>query len=66
MKQIRDRYSINRIDELSAQDAVQCLACLRSYDEKKSKEGVGDYVAFRSSCGDQFVHQWKRKIYWKR
>lgn len=37
MKQIRERYSINRIDELSAQDAVQCLACLRSYDEKKSK-----------------------------
>lgn len=36
------------------------------FDEKKSKEGVGDYVAFRSSCGDQFVHQWKRKIYWKR
>ncbi len=38
MKQIRDRYSINRIDELSAQDAVQCLACLRSYDAKKSKD----------------------------
>ena len=38
MKQIRERYSINRIDELSAQDAVQCLACLRSYDEKKSKD----------------------------
>ena len=38
MKQIRERYSINRIDELSAKDAVQCLACLRSYDEKKSKD----------------------------
>ena len=42
MKQIRDRYSINRIDELSAQDAVQCLACLRSYDEKKSKDPATD------------------------
>ena len=42
MKQIRDRYSINRIDELSAQDAVQCLACLRSYDEKKSKDPAAD------------------------
>ena len=36
------------------------------FDEKKSHEGVGDYVVFRSSCGDLFVHQWKRKIYWKR
>lgn len=36
------------------------------FDEKKSQEGAGDYVVFRSSCGDQFVHQWKRKIYWKR
>lgn len=36
------------------------------FDENKSKEGIGDYVVFRSSCGDQFVHQWKRKIYWKR
>ena len=34
------------------------------FDEKKKE--AGDYVAFRSSCGDQFVHQWKRKIYWKR
>ena len=42
MKQIRDRYSINRIDELSAQDAVQCLACLRSYDEKKTKDPATD------------------------
>ena len=31
-----------------------------------ANEGVGDYVVFRSSCGDQFVNQWKRKIYWKR
>ncbi len=36
------------------------------FDEKGSKEGVGDYVVFRSSCGDQFVHQWKSKIYWRR
>jgi hypothetical protein len=36
------------------------------FDEDKSKQGVGDYVVFRKSCGDQFVHQWKRKIYWKR
>ena len=36
------------------------------FDEKKSKEGIDDYVVFRSSCGDQFVHQWKSKIYWKR
>lgn len=36
------------------------------FDEKESKEGVDDYVVFRSSCGDLFVHQWKQKIYWKR
>ena len=36
------------------------------FDEKKSKEGVDDYVVFRCSCGDQFIHQWKNKIYWKR
>lgn len=36
------------------------------FDEQTSKDGVDDYVAFRSSCGDQFVHQWKQKIYWKR
>ena len=36
------------------------------FDEKKSKEGVGDYVAFRSSCGDQLVQQRKSKIYWRR
>ena len=35
------------------------------FNEKK-KDGIGDYVDFRSSCGDQFVHQWKSKIYWKR
>lgn len=36
------------------------------FNEKKSKEGIDDYVVFRRSCGDQFVHQWKSKIYWKR
>ena len=36
------------------------------FDEKKSKNGVGDYVAFRSSCGDQLVDQQKSKIYWRR
>lgn len=36
------------------------------FDEKEAKEGVDDYVVFRSSCGDQFVHQCKEKIYWKR
>jgi hypothetical protein len=36
------------------------------FDEQKSKQSVGDYVTFRSSCGDKFVHQWKQKIYWKR
>lgn len=36
------------------------------FDEQTSKDGVDDYVTFRSSCGDQFVHQWKEKIYWKR
>ena len=36
------------------------------FDEKKSKEEVGDYVDFRCSCGDQLVDQWKNKIYWKR
>ena len=36
------------------------------FDEKKSKKDIDDYVVFRSSCGDQFVHQWKSKIYWKR
>ncbi len=35
------------------------------FDEKKH-EGGEDYVVFRSSCGDIFVHQWKSKIYWKR
>lgn len=35
------------------------------FDEKKSASGE-DYVVFRNSCGDQFVHQWKNKIYWKR
>lgn len=36
------------------------------FDEKKSKEGIDDYVVFRSECGDRFVHQCKHKIYWKR
>lgn len=36
------------------------------FDEKESKNGVGDYVAFRSSCGDQLVDQQKSKIYWRR
>lgn len=36
------------------------------FDEKQSKKGAGDYVAFRSSCGDEFVHQCKSKIYWRR
>ncbi len=36
------------------------------FDERKSHEKVEDYVVFRRSCGDQFVHQWKSKIYWKR
>lgn len=36
------------------------------FDEKKSKNGMDDYVAFRSACGDRFVHQWKQRIYWKR
>lgn len=35
------------------------------FDEKKSSSNE-DYVVFRSNCGDQFVHQWKNKIYWKR
>ena len=35
------------------------------FDEDKGTSGE-DYVVFRNSCGDQFVHQWKNKIYWKR
>ena len=35
------------------------------FDEKTSSTDE-DYVAFRASCGDKFVHQWKNKIYWKR
>ncbi|MCQ2161164.1 MAG: DUF2812 domain-containing protein [Bacteroidales bacterium] len=35
------------------------------FDEKQ-REGGEDYVVFRSSCGDIFVHQCKHKIYWKR
>lgn len=36
------------------------------FDEQKPEKGGEDYVVFRSSCGDKFVHQWKRKIYWRR
>lgn len=36
------------------------------FDEERSRKEVEDYVVFRSQCGDQFVHQWKRKLYWKR
>ena len=35
------------------------------FDEKESSANE-DYVTFRTSCGDKFVHQWKNKIYWKR
>lgn len=35
------------------------------FDEKKSLMEE-DYIVFRNSCGDSFVHQWKSKIYWKR
>ena len=33
--QIKDRYGVSSVNELTGQSAVQCLACLRSYDEKK-------------------------------
>lgn len=33
---------------------------------EKESSANEDYVAFRTSCGDKFVHQWKNKIYWKR
>ena len=35
------------------------------FDEEKGASGE-DYVVFRNSCGDQFVHQWDHKIYWKK
>ena len=35
------------------------------FDEKKSSTSE-DYIAFRTSCGDELIHQWKSKIYWKR
>lgn len=35
------------------------------FDEKKSSTNE-DYIVFRTSCGDKFVHQCKDKIYWKR
>lgn len=36
------------------------------FDEERTKKEVGDYVLFRSQCGDNFVHQWKHKLYWRR
>lgn len=36
------------------------------FNEKKSGTEAGDYVAFRSSCGDRFVYKCKSKIYWAR
>lgn len=36
------------------------------FDERDRSEAVGDYVVFRTQCGDKFVHQWKSKIYWRR
>ncbi len=36
------------------------------FDERDKRGEVGDYVVFRTSCGDKFIHQWKRKIYWRR
>ena len=36
------------------------------YDEDNANKGSEDYVKFRTSCGDIFVHEWDEKIYWKR
>ena len=36
------------------------------YDEDYVNKGSEDYVKFRTSCGDIFVHEWDEKIYWKR
>lgn len=36
------------------------------FDEDHIHKGNEDYVNFRSSCGDIFVHEWDSKIYWKR
>ena len=36
------------------------------FDEDYINKGNEDYVNFRSSCGDIFVHEWDSKIYWKR
>ena len=33
--QIKDRYGVSSVNELTGQNATQCLACLRSYDAKK-------------------------------
>ena len=39
---------------------------LIDYDEDNANKCSEDYVNFRSSCGDVFVHEWDEKIYWKR
>lgn len=36
------------------------------FDEDYINKDNEDYVNFRSSCGDIFVHEWDSKIYWKR
>lgn len=36
------------------------------FDEDYINKSNEDYVNFRSSCGDIFVHEWDSKIYWKR
>lgn len=36
------------------------------FDEDYINKSNEDYVIFRSSCGDIFVHEWDSKIYWKR
>ncbi|MGM9769020.1 MAG: DUF2812 domain-containing protein [Candidatus Cryptobacteroides sp.] len=36
------------------------------FDEDNINKSNEDYVNFRSSCGDIFVHEWNSKIYWKK
>ena len=36
------------------------------FDEDSGSKGGEDYVNFRTSCGDIFVHEMNSKIYWKR
>ena len=36
------------------------------FDEDYINDSNEDYVNFRSSCGDIFVHECDSKIYWKR